>query len=120
MTLLSIESSPLAASAETAAAENRPPEPGDTKNAALERCVKAWNRTHDLASINPKHESLDRPDEINEDEIFAREQGARAFRDALPVMKTSVISLPVSPMRCSWTFSPLTNVINCSKQPKSP
>jgi hypothetical protein len=86
MTLPSIESSSLAGSTETATAENLQPQPVNPRNPALERCIKAWNRTYNLASINPKDESLNYLDEGDQDEVFAREQGANGFREALPML----------------------------------
>jgi hypothetical protein len=90
MTLIPSESSSLAVSAvcsaEVAATENPNPKADNPKNPALERCIKAWNRTYDLASINPKHESLDHFEENDVDELFARQQGANAFRSALPII----------------------------------
>lgn len=60
------------------------PESENLDNQALDRCIKAWHRTFDLASINPKDETLD---VLNEkDTLFAREQGALAFRDAMPLL----------------------------------
>jgi hypothetical protein len=84
--MLPIESSSLSSSAETATTEDFQPLSDNPSNPALERCIKAWNRNHDLASINPKHESLSQFDEEDEDEIFARVQGAHAFREALPTL----------------------------------
>ncbi|HVN92905.1 MAG TPA: hypothetical protein VMT38_04385 [Terracidiphilus sp.] len=59
-------------------------EPTGQKNAALERCMQAWDRSYHLASINPDDDSLE-PDRIDADEQFAREQGAISFRDAMPL-----------------------------------
>lgn len=60
------------------------PESENIESEALDRCIKAWHRTFDLASINPKDETLDVLDE--KDTLFAREQGALAFRDAMPLL----------------------------------
>jgi mannose/fructose-specific phosphotransferase system component IIA len=76
----------LAPSAATAATEDLQSESDNPLNAVLERCMKAWNRNYELASISPKHEGLNNCDETNEDEIFARLQGAKAFRAALPML----------------------------------
>ena len=58
-----------------AASENR-------NNKALERCVKAWQRTFDLASIDPDDDSLAPPDD--DSTYFASKQASLSFRDAMP------------------------------------
>ena len=55
---------------------------GPPKNEAVERCLQAWNRTYNLASIDPSDTRLT-PTSDREDS-FAREQGSIAFRDAMP------------------------------------
>jgi hypothetical protein len=54
----------------------------NSKNHALDRCVKAWQRTFDLASIDPDDDGLAPPD--NDSTLFARQQASLAFRDAMP------------------------------------
>ncbi|MGO8759086.1 MAG: hypothetical protein ACLQG3_13270 [Terracidiphilus sp.] len=51
-------------------------------NQAIERCIKAWHRTFDLASIDPENDSLTPSDD--DDSLFAREQASLSFRDAMP------------------------------------
>jgi hypothetical protein len=58
-----------------AASENR-------QNEALSRCIAAWQRTFDLASIDPDDDSLAPP--RDDSTFFAREQAAIAFREAMP------------------------------------
>jgi hypothetical protein len=91
MTQLQICSSPSDSSVAAAESEipqaepqNLQPESENLNNQALDRCIKAWSRTFDLASINPKDETLDVLDE--NDTLFAREQGALAFRSAMPLL----------------------------------
>ncbi|MGB8029766.1 MAG: hypothetical protein WCF30_08870 [Terracidiphilus sp.] len=55
---------------------------GPPKNDSVERCLQAWNRTYNLASIDPNDTRLT-PTSDREDR-FAREQGSIAFRDAMP------------------------------------
>jgi hypothetical protein len=52
------------------------------QNLALSRCVDAWQRTFDLASDDPDDESLSPP--RDDSTLFAREQAAIAFREAMP------------------------------------
>lgn len=61
--------------------ENQEPESDNLDNAALERCIKAWHRTFDLASIHPDDESLDL---VGEEDEFASTHAAIAFREAMP------------------------------------
>jgi hypothetical protein len=82
MTQLQICSSPSANTASTAEPENLKSESENRNNESLDRCIKAWNRTYELACIDPKNDSLTPSDE--DDNIFAREQGSLAFRDAMP------------------------------------
>jgi hypothetical protein len=58
------------------------PESENRNNAALDRCVKAWQRTFDLASIDEDDDSLAPPD--NNSTFFARTQASLSFRDAMP------------------------------------
>jgi hypothetical protein len=48
---------------------------------AIDRCINAWHRTFDLASINPEDEELPL---VDEDDDFASEQAAMSFREAMP------------------------------------
>ncbi len=72
-------------SAELAAAENLQSQTEHFDNEAVERCVGAWHRDYELASINPKHEDLDNLDQDDDDEEFARQHGANAYRNAMPL-----------------------------------
>ncbi len=58
------------------------PKSGNHDNAALDRCRKAWQRTFDLASIDPKNDSLAPPSDNTT--YFARKQASLSFRDAMP------------------------------------
>lgn len=113
-------SSSSVGSSAIAETENPQYESDNLNNVALQRCIKAWDRTFDLASINPDDDSLDCLGE--DDTVFAREQGALAFRDAMPswsATKTSAISSPAQHMPCSRTSSRWTSAASSSKQPKS-
>ena len=100
MTQLQICTSPSASSVSVADSENlnvkspeadssKPesakPDPVDRDESdsvqAIDRCIKAWHRTFDLASINPKDEQLPL---LGEDDDFACEQAAMSFRQAMP------------------------------------
>ncbi len=61
------------------------PKSGNQDNEALERCVNAWHRNFDLASINPTDDNLHSLED-NDDNVFACEQGANAFRNAMPIL----------------------------------
>lgn len=74
-------SSSSAASAATAESDNPQSESDTLNNEAIQRCADAWQRTFDLASIKPDDESLAL---VDEDDDFASEQAAIAFREALP------------------------------------
>lgn len=76
------KSSSPASSAAAAEPENPQPESENLHNEALDRCVKAWRRTFDLAYIDPDDDSLAPPDD--DDTLFAREQASLSFRDAMP------------------------------------
>ena len=79
-----------AAAAESENSKNQPEsgnsknqaESENSKNQALERCVQAWQRTFDLASIDPDDDSLAPPDD--DSTLFANQQASLAFRDAMP------------------------------------
>jgi len=62
------------------------PNPDDrdqfASNEAIDRCIKAWHRTFDLASINPEDEELPLLDEND----FACEQAAMSFRESMPTL----------------------------------
>jgi len=58
------------------------PNSGNQQNAALDRCVKAWQRTFNLASIDPKNDTLAPPSD--DTTYFARKQASLSFRDAMP------------------------------------
>ena len=80
-------SSSSAGSAATAEPQNLQPKsktskPGNQKNAALDHCVKAWQRTFNLASIDPKNDTLAPPSD--DTTYFARKQASLSFRDAMP------------------------------------
>lgn len=71
--------------AETAIAENLHLENDHINNEALERCVNAWHRCFELASINPNDENLHCVEDTDEN-LFAFEQAANAYRDAMPLL----------------------------------
>lgn len=52
---------------------------------ALERCAKAWHRFFELASIDPRDENLNCIED-NDHNVFAIEQAAKAYRDAMPLL----------------------------------
>jgi hypothetical protein len=52
------------------------------KNDSVERCLQAWNRTYNLASIDPSDTRLAPTSDL--EDRFVREQGSIAFRDAMP------------------------------------
>jgi hypothetical protein len=99
MTQLQNSSSPSAGSAATAEHENPKPGPQNPQtdsqslqpesknlnNQALDRCIKAWHRNFNLASINPRDESPNFLD-VDAATVFAGEQGALAFREAMPLL----------------------------------
>ena len=58
------------------------PETPSLANSAIARCAVAWDRTYDLASIDPDDDSLE-PEHHNHD-FFACRQAAIAFRKAMP------------------------------------
>lgn len=68
-----------------AESQNLQPESKNLNNQALERCINAWHRNFDLASINPRDESLNFLDSGTAT-VFAGEQGALAFREAMPLL----------------------------------
>jgi hypothetical protein len=76
------KSSSSASSTAIAEPENPQPKSENSKNRALDRCVKAWQRTFDLASIDPDNDGFAPPDD--DSSSFAREQASLAFRDAMP------------------------------------
>jgi hypothetical protein len=65
--------------------ENLQSESVDLSNKALQRCIKAWHRNFNLASINPSDPSLNC---LADDDgtVFASEQGALAFRESMPLL----------------------------------
>lgn len=92
MTQLKICSSPTDSSVAADESENPQAEPQtlqpeseNLNNPALERCINAWHRNFDLASINPRDESLNFLDN-DAATVFAGEQGALAFREAMPLL----------------------------------
>jgi hypothetical protein len=48
---------------------------------AIDRCVKVWHRTFDLASTDPEDEKLSL---FDKDDDFAWKQAAKSFRSAMP------------------------------------
>jgi hypothetical protein len=82
MTRLQKSSSSSASSAAATESETPKAESENRNNDALDRCVKAWQRTFDLASIDPDDDSLAPPDD--DSTYFARKQANLAFRDAMP------------------------------------
>ncbi len=72
-------------SAETSTAENLHLENDHINNEALERCVNAWHRNFKLASIDPTDDNLHCAEDTDEN-VFAVEQGANAYRDAMPLL----------------------------------
>lgn len=78
-------SSPSTGSSNKAESESPYPENDHLDNEALERCVNAWRRNFELASINPRDENLHRTGGAEEN-LFAIEQGAEAYRNAMPLL----------------------------------
>ena len=78
-------SSSSTASSNNAESENPRSENDHINNEALERCVNAWHRNFKLASINPTDDNLHCMED-NDDNVFAFEQGANAYRDAMPLL----------------------------------
>jgi len=81
MTKVRNASSSSAGTTAIAEPKNQGPEPDSLNNAAIKRCTKAWERTFDLASIHPDDESLA---VVGDEDEFAAERAAMAFREALP------------------------------------
>jgi hypothetical protein len=96
-----LQNSPSSPAGSAATAEHENPKPGpqnpqtepqslqpeskNLNNQALDRCIKAWHRNFNLASINPRDESLNFLD-VDAATVFAGEQGALAFREAMPLL----------------------------------
>jgi hypothetical protein len=72
----------LQKSSSSSASSVAPAESENRNNEALDRCMKAWQRTFDLASIDPDDDSLAPPDD--DSTYFASKQASLAFRDAMP------------------------------------
>ena len=92
--MIELQNSASSSAASTAAdepenpqSEHQTPKPKSNNhgNEALQRCIKAWHRNFDLASINPRDDRLNFLD-TDADTVFAAEQGALAFREAMPLL----------------------------------
>jgi hypothetical protein len=116
------KSSSSAGSAATAEHENPQPGPHDPQtdpqslqpesenlnNQALDRCIKAWHRNFNLASINPRDQSLNFLD-VDAASVFAGEQGALAFREAMPLL---ISYENIRDFIACTTYAMLTNIFD--------
>lgn len=102
--------------------ETSEPEADSLDNAALRRCVKAWHRNFNLASINPSDDRLNSLDS-GADTVFASEQGALAFCEAMTLLvsyENIRDFIACITMACSSRCSIRTSAASFSVQPKSP
>lgn len=71
-------------STETPEPEN--PQPAGPKNAAVERCIQAWERRYELMSISVNERERFDPYQEDHRENYACEQAGYGFREAMPVL----------------------------------
>lgn len=79
-------SQPACSAGSPLAAEPENPQPAAQKNAAVERCIQAWQRRHELMSIRVNESEDFDPDQEDEGENFAYEQAGFGFRETMPVL----------------------------------